>query len=157
GAADAPSTVQEVVVTGFRSSLAQALNVKRTTTSQVDTILAEDIGKFPDLNLAESLQRIPGVTITREAGEGREITVRGLGPQYTRVRINGLEALATVGAPDNDGGVNRTRDFDFNVFGSDLFSTLTVHKTAEGDVDEGSLGATVDLRSARPFDFPGFK
>jgi TonB-dependent receptor len=154
---DQPSTVQEVVVTGFRSSLAQALNIKRSTTSEVDTILAEDIGKFPDLNLAESLQRIPGVSITREGGEGRQITVRGLGPQYTRVRINGLEGLSTVGSPDNEGGVNRTRAFDFNVFASDLFSSITVRKTAEGDLDEGSLGATVDLHTARPFDFPGFK
>lgn len=145
--------VGEVVVTGFRSSLAKAIELKREDVSQTDTILAEDIGKFPDLNLAESLQRIPGVTITREGGEGRQITVRGLGPQYTRTRINGMEAQATVGSPDNDGGVNRTRAFDFNVFASDLFNSLSVHKTAEGDVDEGSLGATVDLHSARPFDF----
>ena len=145
--------VGEVVVTGFRSSLAKAIELKREDVTQTDTILAEDIGKFPDLNLAESLQRIPGVTITREGGEGRQITIRGLGPQYTRTRINGMEALTTVGAPDNDGGVNRTRSFDFNVFASDLFNSLSVHKTAEGDVDEGSLGATVDLHTARPFDF----
>jgi len=149
------STVQEVVVTGFRSSLAKAISEKRHENSQVDAILAEDIGKFPDLNLAESLQRIPGVSITREGGEGRQITVRGLGPQYTRTRINGMEALTTIGSPDNNGGVNRTRSFDFNVFASDLFSNLVVHKTAEGSIDEGSLGATIDLHSARPFDYKG--
>jgi iron complex outermembrane receptor protein len=118
--------------------------------AEADTILAEDIGKFPDQNLAESLQRIPGVAITREEGEGREITVRGLGPQFTRVRINGMETLTTTGGPDNEGGVNRTRSFDFNIFSSDLFNSLTVRKTAEADVDEGSLGATVDLQTAHP-------
>jgi iron complex outermembrane receptor protein len=152
-ASPADQSVSEVVVTGFRSSLAKAIQLKRDDVTQTDTILAEDIGKFPDLNLAESLQRIPGVTITREGGEGRQITVRGLGPQYTRTRINGMEALTTIGSPDNDGGVNRTRSFDFTVFASDLFNSLSVHKTAEGDVDEGSLGATVDLHTARPFDF----
>ncbi len=147
------STVQEVVVTGFRSSLAKAIVEKRQQTAEVDSIVAEDIGKFPDLNLAESLQRIPGVAITREGGEGRQITVRGLGPQYTRTRINGMEASASIGSPDNDGGVNRSRSFDFTVFASDLFSKLEVHKTAEGRIDEGSLGATVDLHAAQPFDY----
>jgi len=148
--------LQEVVVTGYRSSLEQALNTKRDTSAEVDTILAEDIGKFPDQNLAESLQRIPGVAITRQQGEGRQITVRGLGPQFTRVRINGMESLSTTGSPDNEGGVNRTRAFDFNTFSSDLFNSLTVRKTAEADVDEGSLGATVDLRTAHPFDYNKF-
>jgi iron complex outermembrane receptor protein len=155
-AAASSNAVGEVVVTGFRNSLAKAINLKRQSTSEIDTILAEDIGKFPDLNLAESLQRIPGVAITREGGEGRQITVRGLGPQYTRTTINGMEALSTIGSPDNDGGVNRTRAFDFTVFASDLFNQLSVHKTAEGDVSEGSLGATVDLHTARPFDYKGF-
>ncbi len=152
-AAPAGKEVEEIVVTGFRDSLAKAINLKRNDESQIDTILAEDIGKFPDLNLAESLQRIPGVSITREGGEGRQITVRGLGPQYTRVRINGMEALSTTGSPDNDGGVNRTRAFDFDVFSSDLFNSISTRKTAEADVDEGALGATVDLNSAKPFDY----
>ncbi|MGC1460470.1 MAG: TonB-dependent receptor [Steroidobacteraceae bacterium] len=149
-AATDDTTLQEVVVTGFRSSLQKALDMKHEQSAEIDTILAEDIGKFPDANLAESLQRIPGVAITREGGEGREITVRGLGPQYTRTLINGMEALTTIGSPDNDGGVNRTRAFDFNVFSSDLFTEIDVHKTAEARVDEGSLGATIDLHSAHP-------
>jgi outer membrane cobalamin receptor len=124
------STLQEVVVTGYRSSLEKAIDIKRDMNAEADTILAEDVGKFPDQNLAESLQRIPGVAITREEGEGREITVRGLGPQFTRVRINGMETLTTTGGPDNEGGVNRTRSFDFNIFSSDLFNSLTVRKTA---------------------------
>lgn len=145
-----------VTVTGYRASVEKALDIKRGEAGVVDAIVAEDIGKFPDLNLAESLQRIPGVVITREAGEGRAISVRGLGPEFTRVRINGMEALTTVGAGDQSGGTNRGRGFNFNVFASDLFSQLIARKTASADVEEGSLGATVDLRTARPFDYNGF-
>ncbi|MBD9468997.1 TonB-dependent receptor [Pseudoxanthomonas sp. PXM01] len=149
-------TLDTVSVTGYRASVEKALDIKRGEAGVVDAIVAEDIGKFPDLNLAESLQRIPGVAITRDAGEGRNISVRGLGPDFTRVRINGMEALTTVGATDQSGGSNRGRGFDFNVFASDLFSQLIVRKTAQADVEEGSLGATVDLRTARPFDYDGF-
>src|SRR4051812_41822715 len=155
-AAPAASTENQVVITGFRSSLAKAINQKRASAAAIDSILAEDIGKFPDLNLSESIQRIPGVALQRDAGEGRQITVRGLGPQFTRVRINGMEALTTAGGSDASGGTNRSRSFDFNIFASDLFNSITVRKTAEASVDEGSLGATVDLRTARPFDYPGF-
>jgi len=156
-AAAAAGTVDEVVVTGFRSSLDKALNAKRMEAASVDTILAEDIGKFPDLNLSESIQRIPGVALSRDGGEGREISVRGLGPQFTRVRINGMEALTTTGSSDASGGTNRGRSFDFNVFASDLFSSIAVRKTPDAATDEGSLGATVDLHTARPFDYNGFK
>ncbi len=155
GAAGA-SEVQEIVVTGFRGSLARALNQKRTEAIAIDSILAEDIGKFPDLNLSESIQRIPGVALARDAGEGRNISVRGLGPQFTRVRINGMEALSTTGSSDAAGGTNRGRAFDFNVFASDLFNSIAVRKTADAQTEEGSLGATVDLRTARPFDYKGF-
>lgn len=148
-------TLDTVSVTGYRASVERALDIKRGEAGVVDAIVAEDIGKFPDLNLAESLQRIPGVVITRDAGEGRNISVRGLGPDFTRVRINGMEALTTVGSTDQNGGSNRGRGFDFNVFASDLFSQLIVRKTAQADVEEGSLGATVDLRTARPFDYDG--
>ncbi|WP_449468303.1 TonB-dependent receptor [Stenotrophomonas humi] len=158
-AQDAGTTATEldtVTVTGYRASVEKALDIKRGEAGVVDAIVAEDIGKFPDLNLAESLQRIPGVVIARDAGEGRSISVRGLGPDFTRVRINGMEALATVGSGDQTGGSNRGRGFDFNVFASDLFSQLIVRKTASADVEEGSLGATVDLNTARPFDYDGF-
>jgi TonB-dependent receptor len=145
-----------VVVTGIRASLESALNAKRQDKGIVDVIKAEDIAKFPDTNLAESLQRIPGVVIDRDAGEGRNITVRGLGADFTRVRINGIEALATTGGTDSSGGANRSRGFDFNVFAAELFSSLTVRKSNQADVDEGSLGATVDLQAARPFDLKRF-
>lgn len=148
--------VEEVVVTGFRASLAEAIDVKRREAAQVDAIVAEDIADFPDLNLSESIQRVPGVSITREAGEGRQISVRGLGPQFTRVRINGMEALSTGGGTDATGGTNRSRSFDFNVFASELFNSIVVRKTASAEVEEGSLGATVDLQTARPFDYAGF-
>lgn len=155
-AGSAATDLDAVTVTGYRASVEKAMDIKRGETGMVDAIVAEDIGKFPDSNLAESLQRIPGVVITRDGGEGRNISVRGLGPDFTRVRINGLEALSTVGSSDGQGGTNRGRGFDFNVFASDLFTQLVARKTASADVEEGSLGATVDLRTARPFDYDGF-
>ncbi len=148
--------VEELVVTGFRGSLEQSLNVKRDSIGAVDSIHAEDIADFPDLNLAESLQRIPGVAISRSAGEGRQISIRGLGPTFNVVRVNGMEALATGGGTDAAGGTNRGRAFDFNTFASELFNNLKVNKSASADVEEGSLGATVDLQTARPFDYDGF-
>jgi len=136
-----------IVVTGFRRSLEAALNLKKASVAAVDAIVAEDIAKFPDQNLAESLQRIPGISIARDGGEGRSITVRGLGSQFTRVRVNGMETIAT----STDGAsANRDRAFDFNVFASELFSSLVVHKTAEASLDEGSLGAVVDLNTGNP-------
>ncbi len=86
-----PTELDAVTVTGYRASVEKALDIKRSEKGMVDAVVAEDIANFPDLNLAESLQRIPGVTITRDAGEGRNISVRGLGPDFTRVRINGLK------------------------------------------------------------------
>ncbi|HEY0043354.1 MAG TPA: TonB-dependent receptor plug domain-containing protein, partial [Allosphingosinicella sp.] len=145
--ADSAPADEDIVVTGFRRSLAEALNVKRESVSAVDAIVAEDIAKFPDQNLAESLQRIPGISIQRDGGEGRAITVRGLGAQFTRVRVNGLETVAT----STDGAsANRDRAFDFNVFASELFNSIVVHKTAEASLDEGSLGAVVDLNTGNP-------
>lgn len=153
----AEERIEVIEVKGsFRDSLSNALNQKRQSDGAIDAILAEDIADFPDLNLAESLQRIPGIAISRAAGEGRQISVRGLGPEFTRVRINGMEAVSTSGGTDQIGGANRGRGFDFNTFSSDLFSSLTVRKTASADVEEGSLGATVDLRAAQPFDYDGF-
>ncbi|ESQ93062.1 hypothetical protein ABAC460_02060 [Asticcacaulis sp. AC460] len=155
-AAAAPADGDVVVVTGFRGSLQTAISEKKRSTDMVDVIKAEDIGQFPDLNLAESLQRIPGVSIDRDGGEGKQITVRGLNSEFSRTRLNGLEALATTGSKDASGGTNRSRGFDFNVFAADLFNSLTVRKSMSAEVEEGSLGATVDLQTARPFDYKGF-
>src|SRR5665213_1715643 len=148
--------VEQVTVQGFKASLERALDKKREALDSSDSILAEDIAKFPDLNLSESIQRIPGVALARDEGEGREIQVRGLNPLFTRVRINGMESITTTGSEDVNGGTNRGRAFDFNVFASDLFSGITVHKTSEADIEEGSLGATVDLATAHPFDHHDF-
>ncbi|HEY3516346.1 MAG TPA: TonB-dependent receptor plug domain-containing protein, partial [Gammaproteobacteria bacterium] len=146
----------EIVVHGYRSSLNASLSAKRESDGAVDVIVAEDIADFPDLNLAEALQRIPGVAITRAGGEGRQVTVRGLGPTFTTTRINGMEALSTGGFTDALGGQNRTRGFDFNAFDSELFTRLAVRKTSSADIEEGGLGATLDLQTARPFDYDGF-
>jgi len=146
--------LEEVVVTGFRGSLNTALGQKREATAAIDSIVAEDIGKFPDSNLAESMQRIPGVTLSRtDGGEGRNISVRGLGPGFTRVRVNGMEGSSQTGSSDIYGAGNNGRSFDFNIFPTEIFSALTVRKTSSADVEEGSLGATVDLRAPRPFDY----
>src|SRR5688572_19286485 len=138
--------LDEVVVTGFRGSINSALAEKRRTTGALDSIQSDDHGKFPASNPAESMQRIPGVTLSRgDGGEGRNIAVRGLGPTFTRVRINGMEAAAQMGSSDIYGAGNNGRSFDFNVFPTEIFSELKVIKTPTADVEEGSLGATVDL------------
>lgn len=153
-APDAPGAGEEIVVTGFRASLNSAINLKRNETAAIDSIVAEDIGKFPDANLAESMQRIPGVALSRgDGGEGKNISVRGLGAAFTRVRINGMEGTSQTGASDIYGAGNSGRSFDFNAFSTEIFSSLAVRKTPSADVEEGSLGATVDLRAPHPMDF----
>ena len=154
-AAPAPAAVpddqsNDVIVTGFRQSLQAALNLKRTSVGAIDAIIAEDVAKFPDQNLAESLQRLPGIALNRDGGEGREITVRGLSGQFTTVRLNDLQAQASTYNAGSGGGVNSNRSFDFNQFASELFRSLVVHKTAEASLDEGSLGAVVDLNTGHP-------
>lgn len=148
-----------IVVQGYKESLATATAAKRADNGIVEVIDAEGIADFPDLNLAEALQRVSGVAVNRDGGEGRSITVRGLSPDFTRVRVNGLEALATTGGKDQasgQGSANRGRGFDFQVFASELFNRVTVRKSQSAEVEEGSLGATVDLATAMPFDYDGF-
>lgn len=144
--------VETITVTGYRASLESALNLKRASSEMIDAINAEDVAQFPDANLAESLQRLPGVSIDRDNGEGRTITVRGLGADFTRVTLNGMEALSTAGANMSSDTPNRSRQFDFNTFASELFSRLTVRKTPAASTDEGSLGATVELITGHPLD-----
>lgn len=145
-------SIEIVVVTGYRASLESALNAKRMSNSMVDAINAEDVAKFPDANLAESLQRLPGVSVDMDNGEGRTISIRGLGADFTRVTINGMEALSTAGASNAGSNPNRSRQFDFNTFASELFSSLKVSKSSSAEADEGSLGATIGLSSGHPFD-----
>ncbi len=144
----------EIVVRGFRGSLEKSLTTKRNETGVVDSISAEDVGKFPDSNLAESMQRLPGVALARgDGGEGKTISVRGLGAQFTRVRLNGMQGSSSTNSSDIRAGFNSSRSFDFSTFASELFSELTVRKTYSADVDEGSLGATVDLLTPRPLSY----
>jgi iron complex outermembrane recepter protein len=147
GAAD--TGVESVTVSGFKASLERSLEAKHSATGSTDTILAEDIAKFPDTNLSESIQRIPGVALSRAAGEGKQIAVRGLSPLFTTTEINGMETIA-------NSGNNVGRSFDFNVFDSDLFSGITVNKTAAANLHEGALGATIQLNTPHPFDHQGF-
>ncbi|ENZ80843.1 MULTISPECIES: TonB-dependent receptor [Caulobacter] len=150
--------LEAIVVTGFRDSLMHARDIKRKAVGAVDVIVSEDIAAFPDLNLAESLQRIPGVTISRDSGEGRQITLRGLGPDFTRTQLNGMEVLGnTASGMDNRGGVSRSRAFDFSLFASELFDRVTVQKSYAAEQDEGGIGGTVQLSTAKPFDYKGFK
>lgn len=153
---EADKDVEVIEVKGFRGSLNRALFDKRYSTNAKETILAEDIGKFPDLNIAESLQRIPGVAISREGGEGRQITLRGLGPSFTRTTLNGMEVPASTDGTDSGGGVNGGRAFDFNVFASELFNRVDIQKTSTASMEEGGIAGTVDLYSAKPMDNPGF-
>ena len=152
------NAVDEVVVQGFRKSLGAARVAKKDSTIVVDTIVAEDMAKFPDLNLAESLQRLPGVAINREGGEGRRVSLRGLGPDFTRVQLNGMEVLGNVDSPmDSRGQTSRDRAFDFNIFASELFSKVEVRKSFSAEQDEGGMAGTVGLYTAKPFDYSGTK
>ena len=151
----ADEDIGEVVVTGFRASLQNSVAQKRDNVAFSDSIFAEDIGKFPDLNLAESLQRIPGVQISRDfTGEGTSVAVRGLGRDFTQITLNGAPVeTASDSAID---GVSQGRGLDLVLFPTELFRQLTVTKTPTARQTEGAIAANVDLRIARPFDNKGF-
>ncbi|PHR98122.1 MAG: TonB-dependent receptor [Leeuwenhoekiella sp.] len=150
----AGDSVSDIVVTGYRKSLSEARDIKKDAVIQKDVIVAEDMAKFPELNLAESLQRLPGVQITREAGEGRRISLRGLGPDFARVQLNGMEVLGNVdSAQDSRGQRTRDRAFDFNIFASELFSRVEVEKTFQAAQKEGGMAGTVGLFTGKPFDY----
>lgn len=156
-AAEAPSAEGEIIVTGFRASLAKAQDLKRRAVNVTESILAEDMAKMPDLNLSESIQRLPGVAISREGGEGRNITLRGFAPDFTRTTLNGMEVPASSDGLDSGGfTLNAGRAFDFHVFASELFNRIDVQKTQRASIEEGGIAGTVDLYSAKPFDFKGF-
>lgn len=145
--ASAPSTVSEVIVTGIRGSLTKSIDIKRHASVVVDSINATELGRFPDADVADSLSHINGITINRTTGgDGQYVSVRGLGSQYNIVTLNN-RLLAT----DDDG-----RDFAFDILPSDVISGADVLKSSEASAVEGSIGGTVNLRSAHPFDSPGF-
>jgi len=138
----APTAVDEIVVTGIRASQAQSIDIKRKAVGVVDSIASEDLGKLPDQNVAESLQRVPGVTIERNRGEGRYVSVRGFGPKFNAVTVNG-RTLAT----DNNG-----REFSFDVLPSEIISGADVYKSPQANINGASIGATIDVRTLRPID-----
>ncbi|WP_165799532.1 TonB-dependent receptor [Sphingomonas oleivorans] len=148
---------EAIVVTGVRASIQRALEQKRNADGIVDAITAEDMGKFPDLNLSESLQRIPGVTLDRNAvGEGQAINLRGLGPEFTRVEINGMSGTSN-GTGGRFGNSEGGRGFNFEILASELFTNATVYKTSAADQEEGGLAGLVRLETPKPFDYRGFK
>ncbi|QBY03250.1 TonB-dependent receptor [Thalassotalea sp. HSM 43] len=137
--------VEVIEVTGIRGSLTKAMDIKRSSSGIVDAINAEDIGKFPDSNLAESLQRISGVAIDRDNGEGSQVTVRGFGPDRNLVLLNGRQMPTTTGG----------RSFDFDNIASELVSGAEVYKTSEASIATGGIGATINILTHRPLNKPG--
>ncbi|WP_345845246.1 TonB-dependent receptor [Shewanella algae] len=138
--------LERIQVTGIRSAIKESLFLKQNATAVVDLVVADDIGKFPDENLAEALQRIPGVTITRNGGEGQNILIRGLGDGYNITTLNGRKL-----ASDNAG-----RDFNFDTIASELVNVLAVYKSPEARLTEGGIGAIVDIQTRKPLDLDGF-
>ena len=153
-AADEAANLEEIVVTGIRGSLESSMNLKRDAQGVVDGIVAEDIGKFPDTNLAESLQRITGVSIDRSIGEGSKITVRGIGPDYNLVLLNGRQM---PGASIGDTFASNSRSFDFANLASEAVAAVEVYKTSRASTSTGGIGASVNIKTTRPLDAPGLK
>ena len=140
---DTPLRMSTVQVFGFAKALADTIDIKKNTFAISDSILAEDIGKYPELNLAESLQRIPGITISRSRGEGAEISLRGLSSDFTRVYLNDIPLLINT---------DRSRGFEFNSLSSDLFSQIEVRKSYDVTQDEGGIGGTILLSTPKPLE-----
>ncbi len=139
-AQDAP--VDEITITGVRAALISAMETKRNATGVVEAINAEDIGKFPDTNMAESLQRVPGVSIDREGGEGKFVTVRGFGADFNITTLNGRQLTSE----------DTNRAFEFDTLGADMISGLVINKSGSALVESGGIGATIDIKTARPLE-----
>ncbi len=152
--------LETVVVTGLRGSLKASMETKRDAIGVVDAINSEDIGKFPDTNLAESLQRITGISIDRRNGEGAQVTARGFGPQFNLITLNGrqipgADAFAGGGNGDSGGFGPQGRSFNFANLSAEAVSAVEVYKTARADVSSGGIGATINIKTARPLDNDG--
>jgi TonB-dependent receptor len=153
-AAAPDDTSQDIVVTGIRASLRSATNAKKNSVGFGDSIFAEDIGKLPATNLAETLNRIPGMRLNRDInGEGLQVSIRGLGPSFSKVLLNNTQIAIASDGGTNGGSANREVDLDF--FPSELFTRLDVAKSPVASTLEGGIAGTVNLRNARPFDNPG--
>ena len=155
----ASDDLNEITVTGIRASLQQSLDIKRDSPGIVDAISAEDIGKFPDSNLATAMERIPGISVSRGAsalggvptstGNATEITVRGFGPSFNETLYDGRVVPTALG--------NSTRGFDFSAVGSDFINQVDVMKTPDATLSSGAIGATINIKFAKPFDHPGLQ
>ncbi|WP_042144753.1 MULTISPECIES: TonB-dependent receptor [unclassified Pseudoalteromonas] len=147
--------IEVIAVTGMRSSIKESTRLKRDSAGVVDAISAEDIGKFPDTNLAESLQRITGVSINRSNGEGSQVTVRGFGPNFNMVTLNG-RAMPAASLPGGGGSPN-SRAFDFANLASDSIKSVEVYKTGKANIATGGIGATININTSKPLDNPGLQ
>lgn len=146
----------EIVVVGIRGSLTNSAEIKRSESGVVDAITAEGIGRFPDTNLAESMQRIPGVSIDRRNNEGNQITVRGFGPSFNLVTLNGRQMpAAATQKQEGDSTAEQSRAFNFAEISADSVAGVNVYKTSRADITTGGIGATVDIKTHRPFDLGG--
>ncbi len=139
--------IEVIEVTGMRGALIRSMDLKRSESGVVDVISSEDMGKFPDTNLAESLQRITGVSVSRNNGEGSQITVRGFGPEFNLITLNGRQMP----------GTGNTRSYSLENLSSDGVSALEVQKTARAENPSGGLGATVNIVTVKPLASPGEK
>ncbi|WP_373289630.1 TonB-dependent receptor [Sphingopyxis bauzanensis] len=154
-AAEGEANGDEIVVTGIRASLEASAMIKREAQGVVDAISAEDIGKFPDTNLAESLQRITGVSIDRSNGEGSLVTVRGFGPEFNLVTLNGRQMpTALIG---DGGSAPSSRSFDFANLASEGIAAVEVYKSGRATIESGGIGSTINIRTPRPLDNPGMR
>ncbi len=147
-----------VVVTGYRSSLALSAAEKRDNIGLSDTVFSEDMGKFPDPNIADALARIPGVTVKRAEidGEGLNISIRGMGAAFTRVLLNGAP-MASASAGSWGGSISANREVDMDFLPSELFRSASVYKSQQASLIEGGIAGTVNMRSVRPFDKAGLR
>ncbi|GEA13211.1 TonB-dependent receptor [Alteromonas sp. KUL49] len=144
--------VEVIEVSGIRGSLVKSMDVKRSSSGVVDAISAEDIGKFPDTNLAESLQRITGVSIDRQNNEGSRVTVRGWGPEFNLITLNGRQMPS---ANLNETSANNSRSFDFANLAAESVAGIEVYKTGKANVTTGGIGATINILSHKPLSNPG--
>ncbi len=153
-ASDADAGV--VVVTGYRKSLQDATKAKKNATNFTESVFAEDMGKFPDLNLAEAMQRVPGMVVQRDAltGDGTQISVRALPSSFTLVTMNS-NRVAVASDFGFTGSSSPNRQVDLDMFPTELFNRIDVAKTPSADTMEGGIAGTVNLQNARPFDHKG--
>lgn len=144
--ADSATDLDKVTVTGYRYSIEKSLDQKRNANAVVEVVTAEDVSKFPDKNVADALQRVPGVIVTRDGGEGKNVSVRGLSSELTLTELNG-NYIATA---ESNG--DPTRSFNYTLLPANLLSSAELYKTPEARIDEGGVGGTVILRTRRPLD-----